>query len=74
MVANAQKEYEMQVETANKTYGDTLAIIQQKYLEYDEEGRKHLERIAQINEELNQLETKRLSILTGKLKRKTIKI
>lgn len=67
MVANAQKEYEMQVETANKTYGDTLAIIQEKYLEYDEEARSYLEKIAKINNELNQLEIRKTELFKQKV-------
>lgn len=67
MVANAQKEYETQVGMANKTYGDTLAIIQEKYLEYDEEARSYLEKIAKINNELNQLEIRKTELFKQKV-------
>lgn len=56
MVANAKTEYDQQVESANKIHGDTLSIVQQKYLDYDQEGKNHLQDIARLNKELEELE------------------
>ena len=68
MVANAQREYDLHVSNADKTYGDTLAIIQQSYIDQNEEAKQHLERIAEITEELNSLETRKSEWLAQKVK------
>lgn len=56
MVANAQKEYELRVQSANETYGETLAIIQQKYADINAEDLKYLEQMAEAGERIKQLE------------------
>ena len=61
MIANAQREYDLHVSNADKTYGDTLAIIQQSYIDQNEEAKQHLERIAEITEELNSLKTRKVN-------------
>lgn len=68
MIANAQREYDLHVSNADKTYGDTLAIIQQSYIDQNEEAKQHLERIAEITEELNSLETRKSEWLAQKVK------
>ena len=65
MIANAQREYELQTSTADKTYGDTLAIIQQKYIDHNEEAKNHLQRISEINDELNRLEENKTKCYCG---------
>ena len=56
MVAQAEREYKLEIENANKIHGDTLRIIQQKYLDSNTEAKKYLEDVVRINNELARLE------------------
>jgi hypothetical protein len=67
MVANAQADYDKQVEIANKTHGDTLSIIQQKYADYNAEDMKHLQDIADITDQLDSLESRRTDMLKNSI-------
>lgn len=56
MVKNALQEKDLYIQSANDTHGETLAIIQQKYREYNTEDMKHLEAIKDANARKKQAE------------------
>lgn len=55
-IAAAAASKQAQIDAANATHGETLAIIQQKYADYNKEDMANLERMAGIDAELAALE------------------
>lgn len=64
LLASGEDEKNAQVDAANKTHGETLAIIQKKYADYNAEDMIHLARLAELANEYGTLEQQKTDKLT----------
>lgn len=55
-IQEAERAYQAQIDTAKKTHGETLSIIQQKYVDLNNEDLRRLEKIKEISSELSAIQ------------------